>query len=368
MANNPFNRTIINARERPMSPDINRAQSSLDRSIRALLASIYTGRAYAVYPDGPTTVPPSGFIGEAFKVRPAATPSMVLTVKKGFGFLYDATVLSDINSIGGLDDLSTWKPTVLNADVTFTVPSQPSGNGRKDIVEIKTNNLQIGEPTSRDVFNISTGEFDANTVNKTLAWDYDGGVQINPYGGGDSTAAIALKQGQTLATPVAPATSVGYTKIAEILVGGGVTAIDSDVILDNRTMLFPGGTHTIAARMSVSSTTAQLLLLNAAPGVFASVVHGGLNLAGHALVDVYIFSGRMVYSAISTCWIPPPNVTVDCEFAINFVDLTMQTALKGGAASPAVKVAIGQIMAVARFEVDISTGTVPIQVLVSLNG
>lgn len=341
MANYPFNRTIINTRERPLSPDINRAESDADRALRDVLMHIHTPRG-AISPDGPGT-PPTGFFGEAFKIRPASPASMNLLVKRGIGFLYNVATQADINGIGGLNDLSLWKPAVLNADINpVTLPAAPSlPDSRIDIIEMRVAR-QVIDPTSRDVLNPSTGVFEPNLVNKTLSWDYDSGFGINnnfPYV--NSTTPIALKVGNPAPVPSAPPVSTGYVKLAEILVGGGVTSIDADKIIDSRQMLYPQSILNLATLVRSPAPYSAVFMdsLFAPPGVVASALW--VAYAANLDFDVYVFAGTPISTQV-----PVVQLGGGAGFSLPTlvtVDSTLQTALAGVNANPAIKVAVGQL-------------------------
>jgi hypothetical protein len=301
---------------------------------------IYTPRG-AISPDGPGT-PPSGGIGEAFKLRASSPATMTLAVKKGIGFFYDAGTTSDINGIGGLNDLSLWKPAVLNADQPVILPAAPSlPNSRIDILEVRVNRV-VTDPTSRDVLNPSTGVFEPNLVNKTLSWDFDGsyGTVAAPA---NSTAALSLKTGVPAASPSVPGTTPGYFKLAEIQVGGGVTSVDDSKIVHWRPMLHPAGMCQIAARIRTPQPGFLSLILdslNAPPGVIASAVWTAYNPLTSIIGDLYIISGvptgiPIVYLSSGLGLLTMP--------AIVTIDAPMQAALGGVNASPPVKVAIGQL-------------------------
>ena len=67
MANQAFEREILNPRERPLSSDINTAQSQLDRSMRETLQRLFQKRVSAS--SDASAAPVRGFIGDGLKVR-----------------------------------------------------------------------------------------------------------------------------------------------------------------------------------------------------------------------------------------------------------------------------------------------------------
>lgn len=338
MANNSFDRTIINARERPMSSDINRLVSESDRALREVLTRLYQSRA-AIYPDGAGT-PISGFLGDGFGVRPTSPVSLSVLVKSGIGFLYDPVTASDLGGISNVNDLSVWKPMVLNNDVTIALASAPMApNSRYDIVEVRTNRL-VGEPSSRDVLNPTTGVFDPTFVNKSLLWSVDASVGsvVDPA---LSTAALSLKTGLPGNLPTVPSPTPGYTQLARILVGPSVASVDADAIRRDRRLLLPGSLLQVAALITGISpynavTTTSLF---APPSVVATAVWTG-NVGGTAIAfDFYVMPGASpstmypVASFMGNLTLFQTQVTVDAP---------LQAILAGVNASPPIKVAIGQ--------------------------
>lgn len=226
MADNPFDRLIINNLEKALSKDWNQGLSQLDRAIR-YFAKYLTA-------DNETGDIRSGFLTGSFKVVENNPVALSVIVKAGLGFLNDPTdVPSDINGILELDDLESFKPLPLISDHTFVVPTAPvAPNTRKDIIEVRADRL-ITNNQARRIFNPSTEAFDPVGVDKTLEFIIDGktGTVAAPS---NSTAALSYKVGVAANPGVAPATSTGYIKLAEVNVGSGVLVINNADILDTR--------------------------------------------------------------------------------------------------------------------------------------
>jgi len=345
MATNPFERVIINRRERPLSGDINEAQSQIDHAIRELAMRMFQGRTAAANDSALT--PLTGFVGEALKVRPSNPASMVVRLPSGLGFMYDAASWS--SGIDGIDDLCPWKPIVLMSDLTITIGTAPgSPNSRYDIIEV-INKRVATDSASRDVLNETTGIFDPTIVQKTLSpilLSSDIGTVVAPA---DSTTPIGYKKGiASSGTPAVPATTSGYTKIAQILVGSGVSTIDADVIQDLRKMLYPGNVLDFSAVVSMptaSTTVPTLSAVQAPPGVQAVAV--GTAFA-NGQVTLYVFGGNFdvteppaVVVGI-TGGIPSAVVQAQGNPSFTTIDSSMQTAIAGVNASTATKVAIGR--------------------------
>jgi hypothetical protein len=217
----------------------------------------------------------SGFIGEGFKVHPSSPVGQSVVLKAGLGFQYlpgDST--ASVGGISGLDDLSPYKPLVLTEDTT--IPGLPAGPGagqdRYDIIEVRMNRV-LGNPLSRDVFDVPSGQFVSQSVNKTLSFTLDGsvGVVTSPA---SSTAAISYKQGVAAATnsAVEPATTSGYVKVATIFSKNGnmTTAVNRNNVIDRRNLLAPYGAMPFSIRASIPTGAASpptLVSVNAPPGV-----------------------------------------------------------------------------------------------------
>lgn len=340
MSNNLFNRTAINTRERPLSSDINRAQSELDRTLRDLMRTICLPR-YGIYPEGIGTSP-TGFFSGGFAVKPKSPISMTVTVGAGIGMAYSGTQDSNIGGVTELNDLALWKPIILTADKDVALDAADGTNPRYDIIEVKTNRL-LTEPTSRDVLNVSSGAFEALVVNKSLDWTVDGSYG-KVYADDLSTAALSYKVGKT--TGALPSTTPGYTRIAVIYVSNGVTTIDKDVIRDTRRILFQNMMANIAARVTLPSGALPVTMntLIAPPDFVVSAVGVASNPAEIAL---YVFP-----AGIDTSVLPVPSVQAligatfgaqgtDCVVTAITVDSTIQTAVAGANADPQVDIAIG---------------------------
>lgn len=286
MADSIFDRTIINTRERPLSSDINQLASQFDRTVREVFEQLL-GRPSGVAGDpsvGTAFASASGFIGEAFMARSYSPASLNVRLPKGIGFINDpASVPTAIGGALSLDDRSSYKPIVLTQDVNVSVPPNVSGNARRDIIEVRYNRA-AGNPSSRDVLNISTGRFEPQSVNKTLSWVVDG---LLSYGG---ALAINYKVGTptggavTETNPPEPATTAGYVKIASILVPNGAAVITQDQIVDYRQMLAPGGMVRAAARFRTAAGVYTNFQAWAPPGVRIGVLHSGLASFGVAII------------------------------------------------------------------------------------
>jgi hypothetical protein len=361
MSNSPFDREVINFLERPLSSDINMAESYLDQTLRELVDRLMLPRASNVDANS-ASVPPSGFIGAGFFPAPASVLGMTVVLKPGLGFLVDtSTQTAAVGSVVGLNDLARYKPALLTAEQSITVPAAPAGpNSRIDIIEVKLNSRTLTDSTSRDVFDVGSQAFVASSVNKTLSWKADGSVSVvaSPT---NSTGAIGYKTGVPGVVPVAPATTAGYIKIGEVLVGSAVVTLDADVIKDLRVILSPYGLTTVSAEAAVVATGGSaaptLVTLDAPPGYKAIVVCSATTAGAEA--TLYVIGGGAFASLggavhpLPVIYIPPAVAVfyvVNAVFSTGVVDATIQGLMANAArANPVTKVAIGQPYAAVQF-------------------
>lgn len=284
MANNPFDRTVINPRERPLSQDINQAQSEHDYTLRAFLQQLFSVRNAALIDS---SVPTTGFVGDSYKVRVSSPAALSVQVSAGYGFRYDPSDLpTDIGGALALDDRSAYKPLVLLAPQTIAVPAADPVNARIDIVEV-AQDRRAQDPASRDILDPTTGVFTPNLVNKILAFNQDGRTSVN------GAAKINYKTGTPAGSPVAPAVTAGYTKIAEVDVPALATAVNLGQIRDLRTILAPNGVRRGAFVYSLATPSTQTLLQAFAPPgclVVRGAQNGG---AGQIGLDLFVLAGNL---------------------------------------------------------------------------
>jgi hypothetical protein len=252
------------------------------------------------------------------------------------------------------------------ARAALAPPAAPGApNSRYDLLEVKMNR-NVGDPTSRDVFNPLTGVFDPTLVNKTLFWDYDGlyGTVNAPN---NSTAPISLKVGVADNPPTwPPSVSPGYVGLAIALVGSApIASVDADKIVSTRPLLIPGQNLNISARLkSLQPLYSTIILeaLHAPPGVFTSAVWKS---SGPLTVDFYVISGTPAGVPIITA----PGIAFSAPPSLVTVDAPMQADLAGVNASPAIKVGIGQLAAKASFTISTTPGNdAYANIFASLNG
>jgi hypothetical protein len=279
MADKPFDRTIINPRERPLSSDINQAQAQVDRAMRFMFERLLGVRSSQV---SPVILPQTGLIGDGFRVVPDSPVALAVDIKAGLGFIFDAAdVPVAIDGVVGLDDRQPYKPILLLADTSFSVPTAPGGGqDRTDIVEVRVGR-RTENPLSRDILDLVSGQFVPTSVNKTLAFSADGktGTVTDPA---PSTAELSYKVGIPGTPGAVPSTTGGYVKLGEVFVDTSVTTIDRDAIFDRRKLLFPGGVGHGSVAFFFDPTDAAPV---AAPTIFDYSLPPGMELFVHHDLD-----------------------------------------------------------------------------------
>ncbi len=229
MPDQPFDRTIYNPREKPLSEDMNIALSQVDRAIRFFAKTLFSN-------TGGSAV--SGFVQGGFKAVESGPAAMSVVLKAGLGFQdLPGDTPGNIDGILGLDDFESYKPLPLLADLTVPIPTAPAGpSSRIDIIEVRADRLKT-DSQSREVFDNDTVAFAPTAVDKTLEFLLDGANLGSVTSPADSVSAISLKQGIPGTPGVAPAATSGYIKIAEVFVDSSVTQIFTADITDTRQKL-----------------------------------------------------------------------------------------------------------------------------------
>lgn len=264
MSDAPFDQTNIGLRERPVSSDWNRNASQSARTLREVLQRALEAATivrdvsgFVVSPSPPVGAPVTGFVGSGLYVTPANPVAMSVVVNPGVGFIYDAVDIP--TNIGATDleqvnDLGAYKPVPLLAPVTFAVPVAPGApNSRIDIIEVRTNR-HLTDSTTRRQLDPGTESYFDHVFSKTLSYLIDGntGTVTSPAA---STAALSYKVGVAANPGLMPATTAGYTKIAEIYVPNGTTSIAVTKIADQRVIAAPGGVIEVSVQFHLSWNT-----------------------------------------------------------------------------------------------------------------
>ena len=277
MANRAFDQTIINVREKPLSSDINQGFSTVYRSVREKWRREVAHRTA----NGVTTASSHAalaFVGDGFQVQPLSVPAMSVQVIDGIGLAWaPGATATDINGALSCDDREDAKPVALDTTKTIAVPAADAVNPRIDIVEVQYRR-QVGNPLSRLVLDIGTRRFVPGLVNKLLTWALGDLVPTV-----NSAGAINYKTGTPAGVPAAPATTAGYTKIAEVHVAALAASIVGSNIIDLRKQLAPSGVHTIGVKAEFNTTTGAIsnVVVSAPPGVLIGL-RGLLNFLGSA--------------------------------------------------------------------------------------
>lgn len=298
MANSPFDREVWNLYERALADDNNIESSYADLALRTILDRLTTPRA-SITDFSMQTTPPPAFAGDGLKVVAQSPAAMAVNVTAGQGFIGDTGSLpTDIGGIPGVNDVARLKPVTLSALQTFVVPANASGLTRVDIVELVYRRA-FADSTSRDIMAlISPFVFTPTLVNKTLTWDLAGqtGTVTSPA---SSTAALSYKIG--VAGAGTPATTAGYTKVAEITVISGAASIAQTDILDTRRGLALHGLQRLAITI-VSQPVAgthTITALTAAPGVEVSVADNGSTIDLNYMT-VTVKPGKVATNVVAT--------------------------------------------------------------------
>lgn len=276
MANNSFDREIINVRERPLSSDILTGSSEMDFTIREALKHLLASRSNTLATDA--AIPAQGFLADSFQIELGT--ALQIALKPGIGFMPNsADVPFNINSVIGLDDRSILKPVVLVGSQPFTVPAPDAVQNRYDLIEVQYSR-QVTDPSSRDILNTITGQFVPNMVAKTLTFTLDGNIS---YGG---VAAINYKTG-TLGGGL-PAASPGYMAIGAIHVKHSVSSITEEDLIDLRPTLTANGVLTASICFDVD--------LNPLSGTYKQILAGTQSLPpGYkAAVELVVTSHKTI--------------------------------------------------------------------------
>jgi hypothetical protein len=349
----PFDRNLINVRERPLSSDVDYDVTYLDRSLRYTLSRLNGTR---IDPAHEVLTPGSGFVGDGFECVPTSPTSLIVNVQAGLGFLYNPSDLpTAIGGIVGVDDIEPYKPMVLSAPVQMNLAPAPApGSERWDLIEAAPGRLYTGGVQTRDVFNVGLLQFQPSSVQKLLTWDLvsQTGSVTSPA---SSVAPLSRKIGVPAPTGTAtqPNITAGYLPVAYVYVAGGATTIDYDAIVDQRTFLAPFGQIQVEVTFSMRTAAGGGATLPSAvnvavpPGIRVAAVGNDLYDSGaFRAVDVYLLMGNSPLSVHprALTWPVPgfydiANGTAEVQVVANngFISTAEQSALVGAQSAYAVK-------------------------------
>ncbi len=301
IGDNPFDVEMINVRERPLSSDVNQ-QSSLDAAtMRFVLQNMLGFRSLSVAGNGSQL--PVGAVGDGFKVDPGS--GMHVQLRAGL-HLFDGTsdVPTNINGCLNLNDTQPLKPGVLTGVESITVPTADPTNPRWDIVEVKYSR-QVINPQSRGILNLGTGVFDPTLVDKTMSFNLSGLSTVNGAG------PINYKTGTPAGSPAVPSTDAGYVRIGRVYVPAAAGSITSDLIIDDRRLLAPGGALRFAGSAKINHSTfafQNVQLTACPPGCdIAIFTYSGSSTVGIQIVGPFPNIGASQFNG-TIVWNVFPNV------------------------------------------------------------
>lgn len=263
MANNVFDTTIIRPLERPLSSDLDAAQSQIYRTIRELQQALYSSATLGT----PGAVPWYGFLGDSFKLYNPSTPGLDLRINSGIGFFNSNlspgnAPLANIGGVVGLDDLSSYQPIVLPVPIDFSVvPPTTAGVARRDRLQIRLNRQET-DTTLRWLLNTTPPQaFTPMNIAKTLA--FTSGASVITIAAGDPSvgAPIEYKLGAEAAyaaqddfLSITPAAAdPGYVTVAIVNVVNNVVTLGPGDIGDFRSVLFVQGGASVVGRVSLGN-------------------------------------------------------------------------------------------------------------------
>lgn len=221
MADKPFDRTIINVRERPSSSDVNGGISALQRGVITWLAEHFMRRPENQFDPAAAAMSfQDGFFGQAYM---PFVDAGAFKLKPGFAIQFSATQQTSLNGASRVDDLSSFK-LLATEGMTLTPPMADPFQARVDLLEVRFNHA-IGDPSSRDIMDPVTGAFLPNLVNKTVSHlTESGNITINGAG------VLNWKTGTPGDGDNCPALSAGYLPVAQVYrpANSGTTITEQD--------------------------------------------------------------------------------------------------------------------------------------------
>ena len=189
-------RQQFNVGQEIISQDLNSLQSRVEKGIYDRLLYQLMGRKT------------DAFFKDSFEVLRLSAFSF--TVKAGVGFQTISTDSKEPNR----------KPLVRDADVTFSIDTPDSSNPRIDIIVVRH------------------GRFNAETESRKFKDEFTDAISNQNFTvATDWQAELQYIAGTPNASPVAPATPVGWIKLADILVSTSVGIVDQSSITDSRSLL-----------------------------------------------------------------------------------------------------------------------------------
>lgn len=363
MPNKAFDRVIFRSMEALEYFDLLRMSG--DAGLRAMLREVGVS---ATSSSDITPMPTaSGFYGASFFVAPLSSPTTKVRIFPGVGMIRDDSDLpTSIDGVAGLDETSDMKPLVLRQPLLIDVSTPPAApDQRIDIVEVRLNR-DVADVEPRDFLNLTGPSARKESLNKptTLSYAFDGLMVGRVTDPAPSTAALSYKMGQPSSPPMAPPTTAGYIKIAEILVdnvsGNPSGTIRQEHIADFRPLLFLGGVGHFGLRVLVPAAVPTPPTIQSAalpPGLRIALYNAQPTGAGQSK----LFIVNKLTNAAVTPSTRDPRVPSAFELplagaaAFTTVDSTLKTQIE--ASTPAQKVPLGAPVVVVPIRIHKWTGT-----------
>ena len=340
MSDGSFDRRIFYPLERWRSGDSNIEQAQLDETLRNVLLQLLGPRlSDSVSYRTPLT---QGFLGEGFQVRPTDIASSNVKITAGIGFIEsDLDVPVGINGIVGLNDVSPLKPLVLKVDQVITVSAPPAfPDNRIDIIEVRAQRDLYDSEVIR-ILDAFQAKLLPQSKLQTLSFALDGlvGTVATPA---PSTAPIGYKTGVVTGSPIAPPTTAGYVKIAEIYSANAVDnptgLITFHYVSDFRPYLFAGARAAYAVSTETTPgavTPPSQVYLDAPPGLRMAICTDGYT-GGE--FDLYLIGniGSATYAPVYSTSTPGTYDIRDLYFgAPGVITAGERTALESANTYPA---------------------------------
>lgn len=349
MANQTFDSVILNQLERPLSSDLNAAQSDGHRDLRDWLNKTYARRLGGTATNDATATLLPGFVADSLRVVPPSPAALAVSITPGLGFAANPSPTTNVGGVLGLNDLSPYSPIVLSqAQAVTLAPAPGAGFARVDLIQVKVNR-RLTDVTSRDIFNPGTLTFGPVNVAKTMSFDSFGDLQsvVAPAVG---SAGIVYKQGVQFAYAVAddfltaplPAVDPGYLPLAYINVTPAMASVTAGDIRDERPLLFPNNALSIGAELTMrygSNFPAGSGYALVPPGVqqgFVLTAVAGVPLSGEVYNCIVAGNTSLCgFSEVADAW--PDSYTgasllgaTISSSAVTVVDSTFQSAAAAG--------------------------------------
>lgn len=211
---------VINTQERAVSTDINRLQRFKEQDLAELFRHMFNTSVSSAddqlgIVSEPTTLETplrAEIVGNGFLVKPQAA-SLNLLVDGGVVFMLAPDAMPDESNYKFIRD-----PGVLIAG-TLTMTANAAGSTRIDMIECRINPTPSTVTDSRDIYNETTGLFNATSVTKEMSGRLEYRVRAGTAGAG------------------MPALAEGWLPLAVASVPNGSTSVDTMTFWDVRPLI-----------------------------------------------------------------------------------------------------------------------------------